>query len=605
MNSTIRAAGFSAILAVVAACGEHRTLTPKSAADLTVGRGVLTAAAQLPEVRISEFHYDNGAADVDELVEISGPAGMSLDGWSLVLYNGNPNARSPYSTTRLDGYTIPTTEGCGARGALVITPVSDIPDASTSRTATNDPDGMALVNGSTVVDLLAYEGTFVGAAGVAADRTFPNIGVRERAVAPEPTTAPVWSLKRDITNVWSGPSPNSFGACNDNEPPAAQEVDHISVSPGATSVALGATQQLTATAFDAANAKIDGASTSWSSSDPLTASVDAAGLVTTFRTGVVTITVTAPNDVIGTALLYIEDAGLPDVRFTEFHYDNAGSDVNEFIEIEGPVGTDLTGWIIALYDGDSGSMYYSHVIEGALTEEQCGGRATLFIGPPPEIFQNGRPGDGSTGNADGVALIKPADELHPYPQVVEFLSYEGVLTATGGPAEGKRSTDIGKTEGSTSLRTESLQRMRDGSAWYGPSAATFGACNVDPVVTIPNTVLFTGRGQTDPVLPVGFEDQLVATEYDAVTNEPVPTTFIWTTETSDISTVNGNGVVHAWAPGEAIIRATAADGATATWKLQLGDPAVSTTPTGRATRSLASRWAGTTRSSVAISSRRP
>ena len=34
----------------------------------------------------------------------------------------------------------------------------------------------------------------------------------------------------------------------------------------------------------------------------------------------------------------------PSVHFSELHYDNSGTDVNEKIEIEGPAGTDLTGW---------------------------------------------------------------------------------------------------------------------------------------------------------------------------------------------------------------------------------------------------------------------
>ena len=44
-------------------------------------------------------------------------------------------------------------------------------------------------------------------------------------------------------------------------------------------------------------------------------------------------------------------AGTSSTTFiNEFHYDNAGADVGEFIEIVTLAGTDLTGWSIVLYN---------------------------------------------------------------------------------------------------------------------------------------------------------------------------------------------------------------------------------------------------------------
>ena len=50
-------------------------------------------------VFINEIHYDNAGADSGEAIEIAGPAGTDLSGWSLVLYNGNGGAA--YKTTAL------------------------------------------------------------------------------------------------------------------------------------------------------------------------------------------------------------------------------------------------------------------------------------------------------------------------------------------------------------------------------------------------------------------------------------------------------------------------------------------------------------------------
>ena len=43
------------------------------------------------------------------------------------------------------------------------------------------------------------------------------------------------------------------------------------------------------------------------------------------------------------------------VWINEFHYDNAGGDVAEGVEIAGEAGTDLSGYSIVLYNGSSSS----------------------------------------------------------------------------------------------------------------------------------------------------------------------------------------------------------------------------------------------------------
>ena len=43
---------------------------------------------------------------------------------------------------------------------------------------------------------------------------------------------------------------------------------------------------------------------------------------------------------------------LPPVRIAEIHYDNAGADVGEQVEVSGPAGTDLSAYKIYLYNGN-------------------------------------------------------------------------------------------------------------------------------------------------------------------------------------------------------------------------------------------------------------
>ncbi|MEU6203335.1 hypothetical protein ABZ814_07075, partial [Micromonospora musae] len=42
---------------------------------------------------------------------------------------------------------------------------------------------------------------------------------------------------------------------------------------------------------------------------------------------------------------------------SELHYDNAGTDTGEAIEIQAPVGYDLSGWQIVLYNGANNAAY--------------------------------------------------------------------------------------------------------------------------------------------------------------------------------------------------------------------------------------------------------
>ena len=48
-----------------------------------------SAQAAPTSVFINEIHYDNTGTDAGEAIEVAGPAGTDLTGWSLVLYNGN------------------------------------------------------------------------------------------------------------------------------------------------------------------------------------------------------------------------------------------------------------------------------------------------------------------------------------------------------------------------------------------------------------------------------------------------------------------------------------------------------------------------------------
>ncbi len=159
----------------------------------------------------------------------------------------------------------------------------------------------------------------------------------------------------------------------------------------------------------------------------------------------------------------------------EIHYDNVSTDVNEAIEIAGAAGTDLTDWSIVLYNGSNSSVYNTITLSGTINDQQ-NGFGTIVEILPANGLQNGAP--------DGIALVDNNNT------VVQFLSYEGVITASNGPASGMTSTDIGVSESSSTPAGASLQLSGTGTTaadfvWEVTTTNSYGAVNTNQVLGTP------------------------------------------------------------------------------------------------------------------------
>jgi 5'-nucleotidase len=179
-----------------------------------------------------------------------------------------------------------------------------------------------------------------------------------------------------------------------------------------------------------------------------------------------------------------------DPFLSEIHYDNASTDTGEALEVEAPAGFDLTGWQLALYNGNGGGVYNTTTLSGAVPAAGVVVQTYATDG-----LQNGAP--------DGVALVRPDGT------VAEFLSYEGPLTATAGPANGTTSTDIGVAETTSTPVGHSLQKV--GGVWQAAAPNTFGTRNAgddpdpDPVgcdtLTVTKTIAeVQGTGDVSPLV---------------------------------------------------------------------------------------------------------
>ena len=162
------------------------------------------------------------------------------------------------------------------------------------------------------------------------------------------------------------------------------------------------------------------------------------------------------------------------VFINEIHYDNAGSDLNEGVEILAEANTNLDGWSIQFYNGDNGSIYRMNRLNGIVSDFGNGFGVLEFL---IAGIQN--------GPADAIALVNDLGEL------VDFISYEGVVTGTEGPALGITSVDIGIAEDGATMQNWSIQRVGVGDAasldasdfgWI-KQQYSFGEFNVGQTIT--------------------------------------------------------------------------------------------------------------------------
>jgi predicted extracellular nuclease/cytoskeletal protein CcmA (bactofilin family) len=187
-------------------------------------------------VFINEIHYDNTGADAGEAIEVAGPAGTDLTGWSIVRYNGATGAvyTTPAATETFSG-TIPDL-GDGFGVVVLNYPQDGLQNGS--------PDGIALVNASNaVVQFLSYEGSFTAVGGPANGMVSTDIVVSEVSTTPIGQSLQLSGTGANYEDfTWNSPATATFGAFNTGQtfvggelPPS---VSSTTPTNGATGVAI-------------------------------------------------------------------------------------------------------------------------------------------------------------------------------------------------------------------------------------------------------------------------------------------------------------------------------------------------------------------------------
>ncbi|GAA0854696.1 endonuclease [Aliiglaciecola litoralis] len=401
---------------------------------------------------INEFHYDNDGSDTGEFVEIAGSAGTDLTGWQILAYNGSGGV--VYKTTNLSGTIANQQSGFGTLSFSI------------SGLQNGAPDGFALVdNTGSVVQFLSYEGSFAATDGAAMGMTSTNVGVSETSTTPVGFSLQLAGTGASYSEfVWQSAANNTAGQANTNQTfSGSGPVNQAPIAVFSESCTL-----LSCT-FDAAASSDDGTIVSydWTFGDSSSGTgINPSHSYATDGSFTVTLTVTDDQgaaDSVSTIVSVVRP--LIDPWINEFHYDNKGNDRNEFVEIAGPAGTDISGWTLVAYNGSDGTQYKTVTLNGVLPNQQNGYGVLAFdmVG-----LQNGSP--------DGIALIDDTGT------VIQLISYEGTFTATDGAANGMTSTDVGVSETSSTKSGRSIQLIGSGSEaadfnWQAPKSNSKGSIN--------------------------------------------------------------------------------------------------------------------------------
>ena len=451
------------------------------------GDGVFDPSTTAP-VWINEIHYDNTGTDVDEGFEIAGKSGTDLKDWAVVLYNGG----APYGTVALTG-SVPNQ--AGGFGAVWF---------AEDGLQNGEADGMALVNpAGQVTHFISYEGPISATSGPASGLNSFNLPVAEATDTPVNQTLQLTGTGgAPASFTWTGPVSASRGQINAGQtvtaPPVAGDTFKGTDVTDAAGVygfaALGAGTYWVD--VDAASPALVGKVLT-TAPEPRKVTVSASQNLLTVDFGYRTPPTTGNlgdkvfRDTNGNGTLDAGETGIGSVPLklyrddgdgvfepglappalawiNELHYDNDGTDIDEGFEIAGKTGTDLKDWSVALYNG--GDVYGTVALTGLLPDQVNGSGALWFA---RSGLQN--------GTNDGLALVNSTG------QVVDFISYEGPIAATTGPAGGRSAVEIPVSELADTPAGQSLQRTGTGGGpaqftWTGPVTASRGQINTGQTI---------------------------------------------------------------------------------------------------------------------------
>lgn len=584
MRSRIRSVAVAALALVFYSCSDNSVTGPAFDTVKAAANAITPPAVVISQVYGGGGSGTAGTSYTRDFIELHNTtsAPVPINGWSVGYASSGGTSWNllalPSVSIPAGGYYLIVTGSTGGAGAVLPGDFFGSSGPSMSGSAgkvvllssTSNPGSVTCP--ATYVDLVSYGTSSTNCFGMGVTSNVSNTTSATRkdgGCAYTPSMADF--AVQAVAPRNSATTPQVCGTVT--EP----VVDHVSVTTTQPSIAVDGTAQFTATAYDAANNPIPGATFTWSSSNGSIAIVNATGLATGKGEGDALIIATSANGKTGSASLHVDPKSVVVVAtivINELMGDplraTGGASFGEWFEVHnyGTEPVDLNGWTI------NSSGQPSHTISSSVVVAP-GGYAVLGRGA--DVTRNGGVNldyNYYNGDVNTTIWLDATDVLslkNGAGQVVDEVQWTNSATMAKGATRAVRDplADNSSVDGSN----WGYSTTPFGNGDLGTPDAANGTLSDTPPA-VPNLITFTGRLASDPALPVGFEDQLFATERNGSTNAVITTTFTWSSDTPAIATIDANGVMHGVSAGSAVFRATAADGTTATITL----PVVSLSP---------------------------
>ena len=323
-------------------------------------------------------------------------------------------------------------------------------------------------------------------------------------------------------------------------------VASVAVSPTSATVAVGGTQQLTATPLDANGNPLSGRAITWASGAPGVATVDANGLVTAVAAGSVTITATSEtksgNSAI-TVLVPVASVSVSPASATV----SLGNTAQLTATALDANGTPISGWPVAW---TSGNAAVATVSASGLVTSVAGGSATITA-----------TSEGKSGSSAITVTAVPVASVAVSPPSAGVLVGATVqltampLDANGNPLGGRT---IAWTSSAPGVATVSASGLVTGVAVGSATitATSEGKSGTSAITVNPVPVASVVVSPASAAVGVGSTTQLTATPLDANGNPLSGRTITWATSAAQVATVDGTGLATGQAAGSATITAT-------------------------------------------------
>lgn len=496
---------------------------------------------------------NSGATYTNDFVEIFNPgdAPVSVSGWSVqyTSSSGTSWAATPLSGSIPAGGYYLVQEAVGAGGTTPLPTPDAIGTLAMSATAGKvllasqaTPFSGACPTGATVVDTVGFGSTNCGAPNNTATLSNTTAAVRKNAGC-------TWTGKASVDFDVAAPTPRNSASPKNPCSVPSNPVATVTITPDSTGVLVGSTTSFVAAGLDASNSPTATTFT-WTTSDPLIATVNASGIATGVAAGSVTITATSANNVVATAKLTVTAPGgvtnhAGDIVISQVFGGggNAGATLkNDFVELfnRSTQDIDVTGWSVQ-YASAGGAFTQLTALTGVipaggyyLVGEGAGTGGTVDL-PTPDVA-----GSLNMGAAAGKILL------------IQSAQAAGVACPTGLAVVDQVSYGTGTNCGTTTATlSATLGAMRkSGGCMYTAdvatdfttaapaprnSATTHRSCVVGPLdhVTINGSL----------TVLAGASTQLTATAFDANENLVTGGSTSWSTGNASLATVSATGLV--------------------------------------------------------------